>query len=50
MCPEGSLDTQFLAFLNDVRTFVIMEDGRLALNLFADAGNLLFTNGGPPQQ
>jgi para-nitrobenzyl esterase len=50
MCPEGSLDTQFLAFLNDVRTFVIMEDGRLALNLFADAGNLLFANGGPPQQ
>ncbi len=50
MCAEDSLDTQFLAFLNDVRTMVITEDGQLVLNLFADAGNMLFANGGPAQQ
>jgi hypothetical protein len=41
MCAEGSLDTQYLQRLGATATFVI-EDGRLYLNLWADAGNLVF--------
>jgi len=41
MCAEGSLDQQYLQRLGTTVTFVI-EDGKLYLNLFADAGNLVF--------
>ena len=41
MCAEDSLDQQFLARLGHTATFVI-EDGKLYLNLWADAGNLIF--------
>jgi heat shock protein HslJ len=41
MCAESSLDQQFLERLGYTVTFVI-EDGVLYLNLFADAGNLVF--------
>ena len=41
MCAEGSLDQQFLERLGYTVTFVI-KDGKLYLNLFADAGNLVF--------
>ena len=41
MCAEGSLDQQFLERLGYTATFVL-EDGKLYLNLFADAGNLVF--------
>jgi uncharacterized lipoprotein YbaY len=46
MCPEGSLDAQFNAFLANVATYV-MDGGNLVLNLQADAGNMVFANGGP---
>ena len=41
MCAEDSLDQQFLEHLGNTATFVI-EDGILYLNLWADAGNLVF--------
>ena len=41
MCAEDSLDQQFLERLAHTATFVI-EDGLLYLNLWADAGNLVF--------
>ena len=41
MCPEGSLDQLFLERLGNTVTFVL-QDGKLYLNLFADAGNLVF--------
>ena len=41
MCAEDSLDQQFLERLGQTATFVI-EDGILYLNLWADAGNLVF--------
>lgn len=41
MCAEDSLDQQFLERLGHTATFVI-EDGKLYLNLWADAGNLVF--------
>ena len=41
MCAEDSLDQQFLGYLGNTATFVI-EDGKLYMNLFADAGNLVF--------
>jgi heat shock protein HslJ len=41
MCAEDSLDQQFLERLGYTVTFLI-EDGKLYLNLFADAGNLVF--------
>ena len=41
LCPEDSLDQQFLERLGNTATFVI-EDGVLYLNLWADAGNLVF--------
>jgi heat shock protein HslJ len=41
MCPEDSLDQLFLEYLGNTVTYV-MQDGKLYLNLFADAGNLVF--------
>ena len=41
MCAENSLDTQYLERLGATATYV-MEDGKLYLNLWADAGNLVF--------
>jgi len=41
MCAEDSLDQQFLGYLGNTATFVI-KDGKLYLNLFADAGNMVF--------
>ena len=41
MCPDGSLDTQYLEQLGATASYV-MEDGKLYLNLWADAGNLVF--------
>ena len=41
MCPEGSLDQLYLERLGNTVTFVL-QDGKLFLNLFADAGNLVF--------
>jgi putative lipoprotein len=40
-CGEESLDQQFLALLGDTATYVT-DDGRLILNLVADAGNMIF--------
>jgi len=41
MCAEDSLDQQFLERLGHTATFVI-DDGKLYLNLWADAGNMVF--------
>ena len=41
MCAEDSLDTQYLERLGATATYVL-EDGQLYLNLWADAGNLVF--------
>jgi heat shock protein HslJ len=41
-CEPGSLDTDFLAKLGDVVTYVL-EDGKLHLNLKMDAGNMVFS-------
>jgi heat shock protein HslJ len=41
MCPEGSLDQLFLERLGNTVTYVL-QDGKLYLNLFADAGNMVF--------
>ncbi len=41
MCPEDSLDQLFLERLGTTVTYVL-QDGKLYLNLFADAGNLVF--------
>jgi heat shock protein HslJ len=40
-CGEESLDQQYLALLGDTATYVT-DDGRLILNLVADAGNMIF--------
>lgn len=42
MCPEGSLDTQYLGLLGNTASYVTSE-GQLFLNLKADAGNLVFS-------
>jgi heat shock protein HslJ len=42
-CGEDSLDQQFLAMLGNVATYVIDDQGDLYLNLFADAGNMVFS-------
>lgn len=51
-CGEESRSDQFIQNLGDVATFVF-DNGRLILNLKADAGNLIFNNAGsgiiPPQ-
>jgi heat shock protein HslJ len=41
MCPEDSLDQLFLERLGNTVSYV-MQDGKLYLNLFADAGNMVF--------
>jgi heat shock protein HslJ len=40
-CQPGSLYAEFLRKLGDVRTYVT-DDGKLVLNLWADAGNMVF--------
>jgi heat shock protein HslJ len=42
MCPEGSLDTQYLERLGNTATFVLSE-GQLFLNLKFDSGNMVFS-------
>jgi len=42
MCPEDSLDTQYLERLGNTASYVTSE-GQLFLNLQADAGNLVFS-------
>lgn len=42
MCPEDSLDTQYLERLGNTATFLLSE-GQLILNLKADAGNMVFS-------
>jgi heat shock protein HslJ len=42
MCPDGSLDTQFLERLGNTATYV-KSDGQLFLNLKFDSGNLVFS-------
>ena len=42
LCPEDSLDQDFLQKMDAVRTYVVTEDGNLVLNLFADSGNMIF--------
>ena len=44
-CPEDSLDSDFVQKLLDVRTYV-MDGDKLVLNLFADAGNMIFRPAG----
>ena len=42
MCPEDSLDTQYLERLGNTATFVL-SDGQLILNLKFDSGNMEFS-------
>ncbi|HEY52753.1 MAG TPA: META domain-containing protein [Caldilineae bacterium] len=46
MCEPDSLDQQFLQYLGDVVTYVLTDEGKLALNLKMDAGNMIFRQGG----
>lgn len=46
MCRPDSKSNLFIQQLNYARTFV-MDGENLVLNLFADAGNMTFANGGP---
>ena len=41
MCPEGSLDTQYLERLGNTATYVL-SGGQLFLNLKFDSGNMVF--------
>jgi heat shock protein HslJ len=50
MCPPDSLDQQFLGFLENVVTWVMGPEDKLVFNLFADAGNMIFNNGGPAEE
>jgi heat shock protein HslJ len=43
-CEPGSLYDEYLARLGEVVTFVL-DEGKLVLNLKADAGNMVFTKG-----
>ncbi len=45
-CGEESLDTQFRDGLFATATYVFDDSGNLVLNLAADAGNMVFANGG----
>ncbi len=45
-CGPNSLYDQYLNQLGNVATYVT-DEGRLILNLFADAGNMVFVSGGP---
>lgn len=40
-CPEGSLSDEFLTNLNSAATYV-MDGSNLVINMFADAGNMIF--------
>lgn len=42
-CEPGSLYDEYLAKLSDVVTYILDDDGHLALNLKMDAGNMIFT-------
>jgi heat shock protein HslJ len=42
-CGEDSMDTQFLSYLENVATYVL-SGGKLYLNLWADAGNMVFSS------
>ncbi|MFN2187547.1 MAG: META domain-containing protein, partial [Candidatus Promineifilaceae bacterium] len=42
-CGEDSLDGQYLSMLGNVATYVVDDAGDLHLNLFADAGNMVFS-------
>lgn len=44
-CQEGSLSDQYIALLGNVVTYITL-DGQLFLNLMADAGNMIFADGG----
>lgn len=44
-CGDDSLDQEYLNKLGTTATFV-MSNGKLVLNLVADAGNMIFANGG----
>jgi heat shock protein HslJ len=41
-CEPGSLYDEFLAYLGRVRTYVRADDGKLVLDLWADAGHVVF--------
>jgi heat shock protein HslJ len=41
-CEPGSLYDEFLAYLGHVRTHVRADDGKLVLDLWADAGQMVF--------
>ncbi|MGB3715691.1 MAG: META domain-containing protein [Candidatus Promineifilaceae bacterium] len=45
-CGEDSLDQQFLSFIENVATWVMSPEEKLVFNLVADAGNMIFLNGG----
>lgn len=47
LCPPESLGDEFVRRLAQTATYVITEDGELALNLALDSGNMVFANGGP---
>jgi len=42
MCPEDSLDTQYLELMGNTASYVTSE-GQLILSLKADAGNMVFS-------
>jgi heat shock protein HslJ len=44
-CGDDSLHDQYLAMLKDVVTYVMDDEGKLVLNLKADAGNMIFGQG-----
>ncbi len=44
-CEDGSLSDKYISYLGNVVSYVI-KDGILYLNLKADAGNMVFSNGG----
>ncbi len=48
-CGEESLDQQFLEKLGFAATYV-MDGDNLVMNLQADAGNMVFANGGPADE
>jgi heat shock protein HslJ len=49
VCGEDSLHDQYLKMLGNVGAFFV-DEGRLVLNLKANAGTMIFTNGGPAPQ
>ncbi len=48
-CGPESLGDRFVQFLNATASYAFAPDGRLALNLKFDSGDLLFTGGGPAE-